>query len=67
MRGDAIETFKYLRGFLEVDQASLLTTSITSEPQTRHQHSFMPLTVPCANIDLQKNFFTVRSYVMEKM
>ena len=60
IRGDAIETFKYLRGFLDVDRAALFTSNDANVPQTRHQHSYMQLTVPRANTDLRKNFFTVR-------
>ena len=59
-RGDAIETFKYLRGFLDVDKETLFTTNTPAQPITRHQHSFMPLTVPHAKLDLRKNFFSVR-------
>ena len=42
-RGDAIEVFKYLRGFLDVNKDSLFTTNTTSHPKTRHQKLFMPL------------------------
>ena len=60
VRGDAIEVFKYLRGFLDVDKDTLFTMNIPKEPKTRHQNSFMPLFVPRANLDLRKNFFSVR-------
>ena len=59
-RGDAIEVFKYVRGFLDVEKETLFKTSSAENPKTRHQHTFMPLTVPRANLDLRKNFFTVR-------
>ena len=59
-RGDAIEVFKYVRGFLDVEKETLFKTNIADYPRTRHQHTFMPLTVPRANLDLRKNFFTVR-------
>ena len=59
-RGDAIEVFKYLRGFLDVDKETLFKVNHLPQPKTRHQNSFMPLRVPRANLDLRKNFFTVR-------
>ena len=59
-RGDAIEVFKYVRGFLDVEKETLFKTNNTEHPKTRHQHTFMPLAVPRANLDLRKNFFTVR-------
>ena len=59
-RGDAIETFKYLRGFLDVDKDTLFQTNNHVQPKTRHQHSFMPLIVPRAKLDLRKNFFPIR-------
>ena len=59
-RGDAIEVFKYLRGFLDVNKETLFATKETSRPKTRHQKSFMPLSIPYARLDLRKNFFTVR-------
>ena len=59
-RGDAIEVYKYLRGFLDVDPNTLFTTYVSSQPKTRHQRSFKPLVVPRANLDLRQNFFTVR-------
>ena len=60
LRGDAIEVFKYLRGFLDVDKDSLFTIDNVDQPKTRQQLSFMPLSVPRANLDLRKNFFTLR-------
>ena len=59
-RGDAIEVFKYLRGFLDVNKESLFTISNAKNPKTRHQKSFMPLSIPRARLDLRKNFFTIR-------
>ena len=59
-RGDAIEVFKYLRGFLDVDRATLFMTTECNEPKTRHQHSFLPLEVPRARLDVRQKFFTVR-------
>ena len=59
-RGDAIEVFKYLRGFSDIDRKTLFRTNTTIQPKTRHQLSFMPLEVPHANLDLRKNFFSVR-------
>ena len=59
-RGDAIEVFKYVRGFLDVEKETLFKINSTEYPKTRHQHTFMPLTVPRANLDLRKNFFTIR-------
>ena len=60
VRGDAIEVFKYLRGFLDVNKETLFTSNVPEEPKTRHQNSFMPLIVPRANLDLRQNFFSVR-------
>ena len=57
MRGDAIEVFKYVRGFFDVNSETLFTKNSHMEPKTRHQHSFLPLT---GNLDLRKHFFTVR-------
>ena len=59
-RGDAIEVFKYLRGFLDVNKETLFTLNNVNQPKTRQQHSFMPLSVPRANLDMRKNFFSVR-------
>ena len=59
-RGDAIEVFKHVRGFLDVETDALFRTAITEQPKTRHQRSFMPLKVPRANLDLRKNFFSLR-------
>ena len=59
IRGDAIEAFKYLRGFLDVDKVSLFTVANPTEPKTRHQRSFMPLIVPRASLDLRKNSFPI--------
>ena len=56
----AIEVFKYVRGFLDVEKETLFRTNSIENPKTRHQHTFMPLAVPRANLDLRKNFFTVR-------
>ena len=59
-RGDAIEVFKYLRGFIDVDKETLFETNVPAHPKTRHQNTFMPLIVPRANLDLRKNFFSLR-------
>ena len=59
-RGDAIEVFKHLRGFLDVDHTTLFKTREQNEPKTRHQRSFLPLEVPRARLDIRQNFFTVR-------
>ena len=59
-RGDAIEVYKYLRGFLDIERETIFKTNEATQPKTRHQHSFMPLTIPRANTDLRKNFFSVR-------
>ena len=61
LRGDAIETFKYLKGFLDINKDSLFKTNKLSQPKTRHQRSYMPLVVPRANLDLRKNFFSIRA------
>ena len=59
-RGDAIEVFKYLNRFWDVDQEALFSLCDANRPATRLRKSFMPLNVPKANLDLRKNFFTVR-------
>ena len=59
-RGDAIEVFKYVKGSLDIEKESLFKTNIVAHPKTRHQHTFMPLNVPRANLDLRKNFFSIR-------
>ena len=59
-RGDAIEVFKHVRGFLDVSSDNLFTKNTPAQPKTRNQQSFMPLIVPRANLDLRKNFFTIR-------
>ena len=59
-RGDAIEMFKCLRGFWDIEHSTLFTLQNNSEPKTRHQQSFLPLNVPRANLDLRNNFFCVR-------
>ena len=59
-RGDAIEVFKWLKGFLDVDRDSIFAIKEASNPRTRHDKSFMPLVEPHARLDLRKNFFCVR-------
>ena len=59
-RGDAIEIYKYLNGFLDVNSESLFTRDSADQPKTRHQQSYMPLKVPHAKLDVRQNFFTVR-------
>ena len=61
VRGDAIEAFKYLRGFLDVNPETLCTLNDVTIPKTRHQQSFMPLVVPHARLDMRKHFFSVRA------
>ena len=60
-RGDAIEAFKYLRGFLDVNAETLFTRNNITVPKTRHQQSFMPLVIPHARLDIRKKFFSVRA------
>ena len=60
-RGDAIEAFKYLRGFLDINAETLFTPNKVVIPKTRHQQSFMPLAIPRARLDIRKNFFSVRA------
>ena len=59
-RGDAIEVFKCLKGFWNMDGNSIFNVNESNQPRTRHQQSYMPLIVPHARLDLRKNFFTVR-------
>ena len=58
--GDAIEVFKYVKGFVDVKKENIFKTNTVANPKTRHQHTFMPLTVPRAKLDLRKNFFSIR-------
>ena len=60
VRGDAIEVFKYLKGFLDIDKATLFMPNNPDQKKTRHQQSHLPLKVPRANLDLRKHFFSVR-------
>ena len=60
VRGDAIETYKYLRQIWNVDSSNLFNIAHSDRPITRQQHSFMPLTVPRARLELRKNFFSVK-------
>ena len=60
-RGDAIETFKYLKGSLDIPKETLFTLDHQTQPKTWHQHSNMPLLVPHANTDLRKKFFSIRA------
>ena len=69
-RGDAIETYKTLRGFNRVDKnewfeisgpesrATRRTTSITDDGEERKPDS---LYKPSFNLEVRKNFFTVRA------
>ena len=63
-RGDAIEVFKCLNGFWDVEKETLFTLNQSCDPKTRHQKSYMPLTVPRAKLDLRKNSFPVRGSVL---
>ena len=58
--GDAVEVFKYGEGFLEINKETIFKTNTAIQPKTRHQRSFLPLKVPRANLDLRKNFFSIR-------
>ena len=64
IRGDAIEVFKCLNGFWDIEKNSLLTLDNSNKPKTRHQNSHMPLVVPHARLDLRKNSFAVRGSVL---
>ena len=44
-RGDAIEAFKYLKGFLDVDKETVFKPNASVEPKTRQQRSYVPLNV----------------------
>ena len=60
IRGDAIEVYKSLHGSLDVPKDSLFKICNQTQQKTRHQHSYLPLEVPRARLDLRKNFFTIR-------
>ena len=59
-RGDAIEVYKYLKGFLDVKKESLFELANVDQPRTRHQQTHLPLIVPRAKLDLRQNSFPVR-------
>ena len=59
-RGDAIETFKFMRGFWDIDTAQLFTLRNQDRPATRQQRTFLPLEIPRAKLDLRNNFFSLR-------
>ena len=59
-RGDAIEVYKYLKGFLDVDKDSLFALANMEQPKTRLQQTHMPLKIPRAKLDLRLNSFPVR-------
>ena len=59
-RGDAIEVYKYLKGFLGVKKESLFEIAKIDQPRTHHQQTHMPLNVPRAKLDLRQNSFPVR-------
>ena len=70
VRGDAIETFKTLRGFNRIDAKQLFeisgpearatrrTTSVSAEGETRRVDS---LYSQSSNLEVRKNFYTVRA------
>ena len=60
LRGDAIEVYKLLGGFYDIDRNDLFMLNNAIEPKTRQQHSCMPLIVPRTKLDLRQKFFTVR-------
>ena len=69
-RGDAIETFKTIKGFNRVDReawftisgpearATQRTASITEEGIERREDSLFK---PSVNLELRRNFFTIRT------
>ena len=61
IRGDAIETYKYLHQIWDIDSSALFTLVEPERSMTRQQQSFMPLTVPRARLDVRKYSFSVRS------
>ena len=61
IRGDAIETYKYLHKIWDIDSSALFTLVDLERPITRQQQSFMPLTVPRARLDIRKYAFSARS------
>ena len=61
IRGDAIETYKYLHQIRDIDSSALFTLVEPERSMTRQQQSFMPLTVPRARLDVRKYSFSVRS------
>ena len=45
-RGDAIEVYKYLKGFLDISKEAIFQRDNPAQLKTRHQNSYMPLIVP---------------------
>ena len=60
MRGDAIEMYKYLHRYWDIDYSTLFTIDNPQRRITRQQQSYMPVRVPRARLDIRKNFFCVR-------
>ena len=60
MRGDAIEMYKYLHCYWDIDYSTLFTIDNPQRRITRQQQSYMPVRVPRARLDIRKNFFCVR-------
>jgi ribonuclease P/MRP protein subunit RPP40 len=64
-RGDAIETFKILKGFYDVDSKIWFKSAWReSGASTRHSNAVDALQTQFCRLDLRKNFFTYRATVI---
>ena len=62
IRGDAIETFKILKGFTQVDPTTWFECATLQQgPQTRHLTNHMPLVFKRGNLEIRRNWFSVRA------
>jgi ribonuclease P/MRP protein subunit RPP40 len=61
-RGDAIETFKILRGFTQIKPETWFEYAAVQEgPQTRHLTSYLPLKYQTGNLEIRRKWFSGRA------
>ena len=61
-RGDAIETFKVLKGFTQIKPETWFEYATIQEgPQTRHLASYLPLKNPKGNLEIRRKWFSARA------
>ena len=62
IRGDAIETFKILKGFTQIRPDTWFELAAIQEgPQTRHLTSFLPLKRQTGNLEIRRKWFSGRA------